>query len=248
LEPPSIMSSNEVSMPQGGTEHHGLVGAFQDHWKLLLVGLVIFLIVAAAFGLRNSPFWDLLSSLFGAGAAAATVIEDQLNKCFGSFTDLINPFGGCFIGVFALGSGLIWLAAKIYSIKSSAEKPLVEQAKFETGKSDTDLAKTVLERQKSISDVELIDQLKKSGISDPTKAQLDAARAVIANNGIAQETKQAIDSSSMSPSERKAATENLIESNRVANADVMSEKDIPVEDIRDVEDAAKEFEEPVIDG
>jgi hypothetical protein len=241
------MSSSETSVSQSGTEHHGVTGFFQDHWKLLLAGLIIFLIVAAAFGLRNSPFWDLLSSLFGAGAAAATVIEDQLNKCFGSFTDLINPFGGCFIGVFALGYGILWVAATVLSSKTSSEKSLVEQAKFETGKTSTDLAKTVLERQKSISDVELIDQLKKSGISDPTKAQLDAARAVIANNGIAQETKQAIDSSSMSPSERKAATENLIESNRVANEEVMSEKDIRAEDVRDVEDTAKEFEEPVVE-
>lgn len=240
------MSTSEVSTAVESA-HHGVGGFFQDHWKLLLVGLVIFLVIGGIVGLYHSPFWDLLNSLFGAGAAAATVIEDQLTKCFGSFTDLINPFGGCFIGVFAIGSGLIWLAAKIYSIKSSAEKPLVEQAKFETGKSDVELAKAVLEKQKSISDTDLIDQLKRSGIAEPTKPQIDAARAVIANNGLAQETKQAIDSSSMNPSEKQAATNNLIESNRVANEEAMSERNIPEEDIRDVEDAAKEFEEPVIE-
>jgi hypothetical protein len=238
-------SSVNIHSPDG--VHHEIMGFFQDHWKLLLVGLAILLIVMGALGLLHSPFWDLLNSLFGAGAAAATVIEDQLTKCFGSFVDFINPFSGCFIGIFAIGSGAIWLAAKIYSVKSSAEKPLVEQAKFETGRSDTDLAKSVLQKQKAITDDQIRESFQKTGVSDPTKAQIDAARGVIANNGLAQETKQAIDSSSMSPSERQAATSNLIEANVVANREVMAERDIPIEEVRDVEKTAEDFEKPIIE-
>lgn len=243
------MSSNDnVQISPHDDVHHGIFGVFQNHWKLMLTGLVILIIIIGAMGIFHSPFWTFLDSIFGAGTAAATIVEDQLGKCFGSFVNFINPFSGCFIGIFVVGYGVIWGTAKIITaVKSGTDNAVVEQAKFVTGKSDADLAKSALQKQKTITDDQIRESFQKTGISDPTKAQIDAVRGVIANNGLAQETKQAIDSSSMSPSERQAATNNLIESNKVANREVIAERDIPVEDVKDVEDTAKDFEEPVIE-
>lgn len=227
------------------SQHHGLLGFFEDHWGLLLGGIIIIIIFISLAGLL-SPITRLVGDTVGLADAIIAAIEEQFKICFSSWGNFFNPGSGCFMGIFMVGSTVLWVGFKALASYKASQNALVEQAKFETGKSGSDLARELIRELRSISDDQIKESYQKTGISDPTKAQIDAVKGVIINNSLAQQTKQAIDSSSMNPSEKQAATANLIEANKTANAEVIAQREIPPEESRDVEKAAEDFEEPVI--
>ena len=232
---------------QTSTSHHGVLGFFEDHWKLALGLLIVVLIVIAVLAIGHSPLWSLLSSLFGAGNALASIAADQLSKCFSSFVNFINPASGCFLGIFAIGYGLLWVGARIYGAVRGSGNALTEQAKFLTGKTDYQLSQEAIQRDRAVSDSQIKDALKKQGVVDPTSEQVMATRLKIANNGLAQEADTARLKNSMNPTEKAQSLTDLVQSNQVANRTIDERRNLSIEDATRTEEAAKDIERPVVE-
>jgi hypothetical protein len=230
---------------QTSTSHSGVFGFFEDHWKLLLGLVIVALVIVAILAISNSSLWELLKSLFGAGNAIASLAADQLNKCFSSFVNFINPASGCFLGIFAIGFGLLWVGARIYGAVRGSGNVLAEQAKFLTGKSDYQLAQEAIQRDRAVSDSTIRDAFKTQGVSDPTADQMSAARLKIANNGVAQEAEAANIKSGSDPTEKARATTNLAQSNQAANRSIDARRGFSPENAHVTDEVARDVKPPV---